>query len=101
MTGAPEPTFVDTNVLAYAYDASERARQPTAAALLDELWQNARWRIAGVVIDNPFARQRHRSRRGANRSMQSDSPERRLQGVCRTGRPGWAASTSPSRGLRE
>lgn len=32
-------TFVDTNVLAYAHDASERVRQPIAEALLDELWR--------------------------------------------------------------
>lgn len=31
-------TFVDTNVLAYAHDASEAERQPLARALLEELW---------------------------------------------------------------
>lgn len=31
-------TFVDTNVLVYAHDASERAKQPIARALLEELW---------------------------------------------------------------
>ncbi len=31
-------TFVDTNVLAYAHDASEVAKQPPARALLEELW---------------------------------------------------------------
>lgn len=33
------PTFVDTNVLAYAHDTSDHRRQPVAAALLDELWR--------------------------------------------------------------
>lgn len=33
-------TFVDTNVLAYAHDASETGRRPVAAALLDDLWRS-------------------------------------------------------------
>jgi predicted nucleic acid-binding protein len=32
-------TFVDTNVLAYAHDASDAARQPIAAQFLDDLWR--------------------------------------------------------------
>lgn len=39
MTGDPQLTFVDTNVLAYAHDASEQTRQPIAEALLDDLWR--------------------------------------------------------------
>jgi len=35
---ADELTFVDTNVLAYAHDASERRRQPAARAQLEALW---------------------------------------------------------------
>ena len=31
-------TFVDTNVLLYAHDASEAAKQPIARALLEGLW---------------------------------------------------------------
>jgi len=31
-------TFVDTNVLLYAHDASEKEKQPIARALLEELW---------------------------------------------------------------
>jgi predicted nucleic acid-binding protein len=33
-----EWTFVDTNVLLYAHDTSETAKQPVARALLEELW---------------------------------------------------------------
>ena len=33
-------TFVDTNVLVYAHDASETRKQPAAQALLDALWRN-------------------------------------------------------------
>ena len=35
---AARRTFVDTNVLLYAHDASETERQPIARALLEELW---------------------------------------------------------------
>ena len=38
-------TFVDTNVLAYAHDRSETAKQPVAQALLDGLWRDR----AGVL----------------------------------------------------
>jgi predicted nucleic acid-binding protein len=31
-------TFIDTNVLAYAHDASETEKQPTARAVLEGLW---------------------------------------------------------------
>ena len=37
MTSA-ELAFVDTNVLVYAHDASETARQPIARAILERLW---------------------------------------------------------------
>lgn len=39
------PTFVDTNVLAYAHDASDQRRQPIAVALIDDLWRTR----AGVL----------------------------------------------------
>lgn len=32
-------TFVDTNVLVYAHDSSDRRRHPIAAALVDDLWR--------------------------------------------------------------
>ena len=38
-------TFVDANVLAYAHDRSETARQPVARALLEKLWRER----AGVL----------------------------------------------------
>jgi predicted nucleic acid-binding protein len=33
--------FVDTNVLVYAHDASEKIKQPIAQAVLEELWSSA------------------------------------------------------------
>jgi predicted nucleic acid-binding protein len=44
VVGAPL-TFVDTNILAYAHDRSETAKQPLARALLEELWRDR----AGVL----------------------------------------------------
>ena len=38
-------TFVDTNVLLYAHDASEIEKQPVARALLEQLWADR----SGVV----------------------------------------------------
>lgn len=36
----PVTKFVDTNVLAYAHDASEHTRRPVAEARLEELWRS-------------------------------------------------------------
>lgn len=39
-TAADRPTFVDTNVLLYAHDASESVKRPVAAGLLARLWRD-------------------------------------------------------------
>jgi predicted nucleic acid-binding protein len=64
----PDPvTFVDTNVLAYAHDASEARKQPIAAALLAGLWQRRSGALSTQVLqefyvvatrkfDPPFSR---------------------------------------------
>jgi predicted nucleic acid-binding protein len=44
------PTFVDTNVLAYAHDASENVRQPVAASLLQGLWQSRSGMLSTQVL---------------------------------------------------
>lgn len=44
------PTFVDTNVLTYAHDASENVRQPVAAALLQDLWQSRSGMLSTQVL---------------------------------------------------
>lgn len=46
-------TFVDTNVLAYAHDASETGRRPVAVALLEELWR-ARSGIVSTQVLSEF-----------------------------------------------
>jgi predicted nucleic acid-binding protein len=45
VTATAALTFVDTNVLAYAHDASETVRRTVAQALLDELW----WSRSGAL----------------------------------------------------
>lgn len=47
MTG---PVFVDTNVLVYAADASERVKQPLAHAWLAELWLRRTGRVSAQVL---------------------------------------------------
>lgn len=37
-SAAETTTFIDTNVLVYAYDASDAVRQPLARAVLEQLW---------------------------------------------------------------
>ena len=48
---AAEPiTFVDTNVLVYAHDASEAEKQPIARALLERLWAERRGTLSTQVL---------------------------------------------------
>ena len=44
------PTFVDTNVFAYAHDASDQRRQPIAAAILDDLWRSREGVLSTQVL---------------------------------------------------
>ena len=43
-------TFVDTNVLVYAHDASETVRQPAARAVLAELWRTRLGALSTQVL---------------------------------------------------
>jgi len=43
-------TFIDTNVLVYAHDASEQRRQPIAAALIDQLWRSREGVLSTQVL---------------------------------------------------
>ena len=45
-----EVVFVDTNVLVYAHDASETARQPIAEATLAELWDRRAGALSTQVL---------------------------------------------------
>lgn len=42
--------FVDTNILAYAHDASEEEKQPIAKALIDDLWESERGTLSTQVL---------------------------------------------------
>ncbi len=46
--------FVDTNILLYARDASEPAKQPVAASLLAELWESRKGRISVQILNEFF-----------------------------------------------
>jgi predicted nucleic acid-binding protein len=54
-TRADDPTFVDTNVLVYAHDASERARQPLARAALEGLWSTRTGVVSTQVLQEFYA----------------------------------------------
>ncbi len=52
-TGLPAEarrTFVDTNVLVYAYDASETVKQPVARLLLEDLWTTRTGSLSTQVL---------------------------------------------------
>lgn len=53
MVGAPL-TFVDTNVLAYAHDRSETAKQPVARALLEGLWRDRTGVLSAQVLQELY-----------------------------------------------
>lgn len=42
--------FVDTNILAYAHDASEKEKQPIAKGLVDELWESELGALSTQVL---------------------------------------------------
>ncbi len=44
------PAFVDTNLLLYAYDATEEERQPKARRWLDHLWRDRAGRTIVQVL---------------------------------------------------
>ncbi len=50
MDVAERRAFVNTNVLLYAHDASETAKQPLARAVLQELWQHRSGAISSQVL---------------------------------------------------
>ena len=43
-------TFVDSNILLYAHDASETEKQPIARALLEELWASRSGTVSTQVL---------------------------------------------------
>jgi predicted nucleic acid-binding protein len=47
---AQDLTFVDTNILVYAHDASESGKQPIAEALLRQLWRQGTGVLSTQVL---------------------------------------------------
>ncbi len=61
--------FVDTNVLVYARDASEREKQPRAAAWLKALWQARAGRLSGQVLQEYYVVVTHKLDPGLDAEM--------------------------------
>jgi predicted nucleic acid-binding protein len=51
---AQRRTFVDTNVLLYAHDASEAEKQPIARALIEELWADGSGVLSTQVLKEVY-----------------------------------------------
>jgi predicted nucleic acid-binding protein len=47
---SPARTFVDSNVLLYAHDLSERTKQPIARAVLEDLWSTRTGVVSTQVL---------------------------------------------------
>jgi len=47
---AEATTFVDTNVLVYAHDASEAVKQPIAQAVLEQLWTDGGGALSTQIL---------------------------------------------------
>jgi predicted nucleic acid-binding protein len=58
------PVFVDTNVLLYARDASEKAKQPLAAAWLAHLWRDRAGRTSVQVLSEYYVNATRKLRPG-------------------------------------
>lgn len=54
-TAAEPRTFVDTNVLVYARDASERGKQLVARATLETLWESGTGVVSTQVLQEFYA----------------------------------------------
>jgi predicted nucleic acid-binding protein len=52
---ADASTFVDTNVLVYAYDASETGKQPVAQAALEQLWSDRSGALSTQILQEFYA----------------------------------------------
>ncbi len=48
-------SFIDTNILVYAHDASETVKQPIARDLLDRLWAERRGRLSTQILQEFYA----------------------------------------------
>jgi predicted nucleic acid-binding protein len=54
MSGSPGPEFVDANILVYAFDASAKAKQAAAKALIERLWDSGTGCLSIQVLQEFF-----------------------------------------------
>lgn len=54
-SNAEATTFIDTNVLVYAHDASETVKQPIAQAVLEELWSEGSGVLSTQILQEFYS----------------------------------------------
>ena len=62
------PVFVDTNILVYARDAGETAKQPRAAEILRRLWETRAGRVSSQVLQEYYVTVTRKLRPGLPRA---------------------------------
>jgi predicted nucleic acid-binding protein len=55
VTVAPNLTFIDTNILVYAYDADEGAKHRRVVEILDELWESGTGALSTQVLQEFYS----------------------------------------------
>lgn len=55
MTAASNRTFIDTNILVYAYDRDEGEKHRTAVAILEELWESGTGVLSTQVLQEFYS----------------------------------------------
>lgn len=54
-SAAETSTFIDTNVLVYAYDSSDAVRQPLAQAVLEQLWADGTGVLSTQILQEFYS----------------------------------------------
>jgi predicted nucleic acid-binding protein len=62
------PVFLDTNILVYARDAGETAKQPRAAEILRRLWETRAGRVSSQVLQEYYVTVTRKLRPGLSRA---------------------------------
>ena len=72
MAAAERKTFVDTNVLLYAHDATETTKQPVAMAALGELWRDRNGTLSTQVLQEFYVTSTRKLARPLSRAEARD-----------------------------
>ena len=55
MTAASDLTFIDTNILVYAYDPDEREKHEKVVAIVEELWESRTGALSTQVLQEFYS----------------------------------------------